>query len=181
VVQLWEHLIRVGALEYVRDPQGEFEVIFTLQDSEQEKVLEELLELTKISKRPSGGRLSLPMRVAAAGQSDEAFNLKLRSVLEIIRTAGACIEIPESHLEAGVVQPVVDQHEGRFMSIRTSRARPRGEGTVAVRYRGWWYFVDDADLESKHALHLLRMLVGLRLHKGDLQVAPTLIIPVGGR
>ena len=72
-----------------------------------------------------------------------------------------------------------DKIEGRFMRIRTSRLRPDGEGTVAIRYRGWWYYVDDADPDSKQAFLFLRMLVGLRLHKPGQKEAPVLTIPVG--
>ena len=43
-----------------------------MDDSEHEKVLEELLELTRISKRPSGGVLVLPVRMATEGWSEEA-------------------------------------------------------------------------------------------------------------
>ena len=57
--------------------------------------------------------------------------------------------------------------------------RPGGEGTVAVRYRNWWYYVDDADPASKQAFLFLRMLVGLRLHGAEQKdVAPLLTIPV---
>lgn len=180
VVQLWQHLRRVGLLGIARKTSGEFDVVFSVDDTEHEKLLEELLELMGISKRPSGGRLVLPVREAAPGGSSEAVNVETRSVLQILRIAGASIEIPETHLKAGVVEPTVDKLDGRFMRIRTSRVRPGGEGTVAVSYRGWWYYVDDADPESKQAFLLLRMLVGIRLHEdGQKQGAPVLTIPVG--
>ncbi len=179
VVHLWRHLNRVGVSHLARDPNGGFEVVINVDDTEHEKVLVELLELMGISKRPSDGRLVLPFRLATA-TSDEAFNIRNRSVLEILRTASACIEVPESHLEAGVVEPLVDKHQGRFMRIRTSRFRPDGAGAVAVRYRGWWYYVDDADPASKQAFHFLRTLVGLRLYaSGKGQGSPVLTIPVG--
>jgi hypothetical protein len=180
IMRLLDQLRRVGALRYARDANGEFQVVFRVVEPEQENALEELLELTGISKRPSGGRLVLPLRLAVDVSPGDAFVLETRSTLEILRTAGGCIEIPESHLKDGVVEPRVDRHEGRFMRIRTSRVRPGGEGSVAVQYRGWWYYVDDADVDSKRAFVFLRMLVGLRLHEGSQKLAaPVLTIPVG--
>jgi hypothetical protein len=180
LVHLWRHLRLAGVLGIARAPSGELEAIFHTDDSEDEKVLEELLELTRISKRPSGGRLVLPVRVAAEGWSEASLIFETASVLGILRAAGACIEIPEPHIEAGVVQPSENSIEDRFLRIRTSRTRPDGEGTVAIRYRGWWYYVDDTDPDSKRAFLFLRVLVGLRLHKtGEDQLAPVLTIPVG--
>jgi hypothetical protein len=180
VMHLWQQLRRAGVLVIARDPNGDFKAVFVVDDSEHKRVLEELLELVNISKRPSGGRLVLPVGMAAEGWSEEAFIFESLSVLGVLRTAGACIEIPAPHLEAGVVVPREDKTDDRFMRIRTSRVRPDGEGTVAIRYRGWWYYVDDADPKSKQAFLLLRMLVGMRLHKpGHDQVAPLLTIPVG--
>ena len=180
VVHLWQQLSLAGVLVVARDPNGDFKAVFVVDDAEHGKVLEELLELAKISKRPSGGRLVLPVGVAVEGWSEDAFIFETLSVLDVLRTAGACIEIPAPHLEAGVVEPREGKTGRGFMCIRTSRVHPDGEGTVAIRYRGWWYYVDDADPKSKRAFLTLRMLVGLRLHKPSHdQVAPVLTIPVG--
>jgi hypothetical protein len=179
VVSLWLQLERVGVLRFARDPSGELKVVIRVVDTEHEKALEELLKLTGISKRPSGGQLVLPVRTAQE-VATEAFTFESRSVLAILRTAGDCIEIPESHLRTGVLEPGVDKHEGRFMRICTSRFRPGGHGTIAIQYRGWWYYVDDSDPASKQAFAFLRTLVGLRLYKQGLdQAAPVLTIPVG--
>ena len=180
VVHLWHQLRRARVLSMARDPDGELEAVFSLDHGEHDKLVTELLELTGIGKRPAGGRLVLPVRVAAEKSSEETLAFETLSVLGVLRSAGDCIEIPEPHLEAGVVEPREDNTKGRFMRIRTSRSRPRGEGTVAIRYRNWWYYVDDADPESKRAFLLLRMLVGLRLHKsGQERLGPVLTIPVG--
>ena len=178
-LDLWQHLRRVGVLRLARDPNSRFQVVAEVDDAEHEKALVELLELTRISKRPSDGRLVLPARVATDGWLPDAFNFGTNSVMAILRAAGNCIEIPESHLKAGIVEASVDRFEGRFMRIRTSQLRPRGEGTVAIQYRGRWYYVDDADPDSKQAFLFLRVLVGLRLHKPGQEKAPVLTIPVG--
>ena len=169
-----------GALRFGRDPHGEFEVVFRVDNAELEEKLEEFLELTGIDKRPSAGRLALPFRVSAEGRSADALVVETRSVLGIIRTASRCIDIPKPHLWAGIVEPQDQSLEDPFIRIRTSLKRPRGEGTIAIRYRRWWYYVDDADPASKQAFKFLRTIVGLRLYEGGKdEKAPVLTIPVG--
>ena len=93
----------------------------------------------------------VPIRLGLEGWQEDSFNLDTLSVIETLRLAGACIDVPPSHLQSGAARSVPDRQEGQFMRIRTSRWRPGGEGTVAIRYRGWWYYVDDTDAESKMA------------------------------
>ncbi|UCG16782.1 MAG: hypothetical protein JSV19_01855 [Phycisphaerales bacterium] len=53
------------------------------------------------------------------------------------------------------------------------------ESAVAVRYRGYWFYIDDTDLHSKSTFALLRQLFSLPAgqFKG---AAPVLTLPVGG-
>jgi hypothetical protein len=172
-------LRHAGALRFAHDADDHFLAVFESVDAEHQQYMIELLELAGISKRPSGGRLVLPMQ-AAVGWSDGAINLQTRSVLDILRSAGNCIDIPEPHLRAGVVEPHSPTSVDRLMQIRSSRVRPGGVGTIAISYRGWWYYIDDADPASKRAFAYLRMLVGLRLlERGKDKAAPVLTIPVG--
>ncbi len=180
LADLWSRLTQDGAVRYARNANGENVVVFRAGDTEQGELVEELLELTGISARPSGGQLVLPLRFTTEEWLDEAFNFQTPSVMAILRAAANCIEIPDSHLQTGIVEPGEDKTEGRFLRIRTSRIRPRGEGAVAVRYRDLWYYVDDRDPNSKRGFRVLRMLFGLRLHiQGEQRGSPVLTIPVG--
>ena len=67
---------------------------------------------------------------------------------------------------------------GGLMEIRSSSERPQGP-YVAVNYRDIWFYIDDADLESKTTFALLGQL--LELQSGDAKGAnPVLTLPVGG-
>lgn len=180
VSRLWQTLEDEGVLQIVRDEKGGVVAAFTPWTPDQEKLLDELLELTDIKKRPTGGRLFVPMELSADKARGDSFIFETRSVLEILRAAGACIDIPESHLREGVIEPLNYTIAQKFIRIRTSRVRPGGLGTIAILYRGWWYYVADADPQSKQAFQFLRALVGLRLaEQGKMQSAPLLTIPVG--
>jgi hypothetical protein len=179
VVEHWAHLARVGGLRVARDAEGKYHAMFNVDQEDDRKRLEELLELTGIKARPTDGRLMVPVRAAAEGRSDDSFNMESRSVMEILRTAGACIEIPEAHLKAGVVEARDADQDIKFMRIHSARLRPKGAGTIAMRYRDWWYYIDDTDPASKQAFQFLRTLVGLRLSDRSKETeAPVLTIPV---
>lgn len=180
-VKLVYQLEEAGVLLPGRDPDGGAVWAIMTGDSEHAGRIRELLELLGITESPSDGRLVLPLRISPYGHSSDAVYFETRSVLDILRTAGACIQIPESHLKAGVVAPVAETEVlADFMQIRTSRTRPGGQGTVAVNYRGWWYYVDDTDTNSKRTFTFLRTMVALRLREqGKERGSPVLTIPVG--
>ena len=63
------------------------------------------------------------------------------------------VEVPAEHWSAGLVPPVpADPTEitrGLF-TVRTCRGhRPPPTAFVAVRYRGYWYYIDDHDRRTK--------------------------------
>jgi len=179
--ELLRTLTSEGATNIACAADGSIKFIFQVSDAEEEQLLKEWLELLRIDARPSEGRLEIPVQVAAGLPSSEKVVLETASVIAIIRAAGECIDIPESHLQAGFVEPAARDEMHPFIRIRTSRKRPPGQGTVAIRYRDWWYYVDDADPESKQAFLFLRTLLGLRLQQGAKdEGVPVLTIPVGG-
>jgi hypothetical protein len=68
---------------------------------------------------------------------------------------------------------------GSTLHIQSSRNAPE-RANVAVKHRGWWYYVDDADLASKTTFVQIQMLFLTRLSQATrgLQTTPLLTIPV---
>lgn len=178
VTELWWLLVRSGSLHMVRNAGGDYFLSLHVRDGKLAPEALELLDLSGIRTRPADGKLLVPIRVAAQGWEDDAFNLENCSVIEVLRAAGACIDIPAPHLSAGILEPIAARADS-FLRIRSARMRPPGAGTVAIQYRGWWYYVDDADPASKRSFLFLRTLVGLRLYERSKGIdAPVLTIPV---
>ena len=65
---------------------------------------------------------------------------------------------------------------GRLFKIHTSEERP-GNAYIATHYRGYWFYIEDTDLESKSTFILLRQLFDLQAGQSNPQV-PTLTLPV---
>jgi hypothetical protein len=63
--------------------------------------------------------------------------------------------------------------------LKAHDPKPPACAYIAVKYRGWWYYIDDRDLVSKETfsliLHLSRMDFGSRKVVGG----PVLTLPVG--
>ncbi|HEX9871216.1 MAG TPA: hypothetical protein VGC99_21970, partial [Candidatus Tectomicrobia bacterium] len=66
---------------------------------------------------------------------------------------------------------------GDLLRIRAESTRPPG-AVIAVRYRGSWFAIDDADLPSKMTFSLLSQLLALQAGKTE-RMLPILTLPIG--
>ena len=64
------------------------------------------------------------------------------------------------------------------LRVRSQSERP-SNAFSAVQYQGYWFYVDQADLESKVVFQMLLALFELQAPAGG-QVAPLLTLPAGG-
>jgi hypothetical protein len=186
-VELYDELRRASVLDLVQTPENSpkskyFWDIHDYDDAQGDSV-RELLDLLGIEVKPDGSPILLPLRLAV-GSSVSAVHVQLRSAYEVLRVFGHGIDVPSSHLDAGIVEPFrspVPQDE-RFVTIRSSErhwwaSRPH-DATVAIRFHDRWFYIDATDTESKRAFQFLRTFIGMRLaDSGAAQRAPVITIP----
>jgi len=136
------------------------------------------------------GRTLYPMVTAyddAATEDGERIHVTPRSFLGILFYLSHAVEVPEDHSEKGWVTSTTTADgtpfdwadlTGDLLRVRTSSSKPDG-AYVAIPYRGAWFYIDDADLESKTTFGLLSYLFALQA--GDRRsVTPALTLPIGG-
>ena len=118
------------------------------------------------------------------GMRDEKLKglaIQTRSVAEIMRHAALAIDVPRGHVEAGLVDANAGTLAvlGTTLRIHSSKSAPE-RATVAVKHRGWWFYVDDADRTSKLVFLQIQMLFLTRLSQAmrGTQATPLLTIPV---
>jgi hypothetical protein len=113
-----------------------------------------------------------------------------RSTAQVYFYLANGIEIPAEHLCAGLVQlpedaegKVFDGREltrGLFEVHACKGHKPPANAYVAVRYRGYWFYLDDRDQESKATfalmLHLTRLDFAGQRPRG---IRPVLTLPAG--
>jgi hypothetical protein len=158
------------------------QVIYDYADDDT-PIVKEYLDLMGLTDYTADGKdIHIPIR-AALGRSDGAnLNLELRSVFDLIVSAGRSIDIPGDHLKRDIVTPMPasDADHPYAVRIRSSRSRP-SDATVAVPYEGWWFYIDRTDHDSKKSYMLLRTMIGMRLNESSTNLkSPALTIGVGG-
>jgi hypothetical protein len=98
------------------------------------------------------------------------------------------VEVPPEHLKAGLATApvgadgvVFDLREitrGLFEVHACQGHKPPATAYLAIRARGWWYYIDDRDQASKATFALMIQLGRLDLAR-QRPAGPTLTLPVG--
>jgi len=121
---------------------------------------------------------------AAAGSN--TLTLATRSLFSAIYHLSRHVDAPIQDVEAGYANPSVDLNDQsvpaanalrQLFHVRSSATEPE-HASVKVFYRDTWFYIADADQDSKTTFALLSMLVTLK--SGDASgVMPLITIPSG--
>jgi hypothetical protein len=96
--------------------------------------------------------------------------LNPRSLMGVFYFLSQGVEAPSEHEEQGLVTITRDPAGERFdwakvtgsvFTVRAQREKPE-RAFVAVRHRGYWFHIDDTDLNSKTTFSLLHFLLALK-------------------
>lgn len=167
-------------LEVILDP-GKTQYLHFERNPKYSSVLNEVyntldlsLEYTDIAITTNFLKENVPNRI----------KIKPRTLLGSLFYLSQAIDIPEEHIEEGLVTMTCcadgsyfnwEALSGRNMVIRSSRANPRN-AAVKVCYRDYWYYIEDSDLNSKSSFLLLSMLFNLKAASSGASI-PQITIP----
>jgi hypothetical protein len=108
-----------------------------------------------------------------------------RSILSAMLFLSKGIDVPEKHYQQGLVTMPLDEGgnpvdwaqvtEGIF-HVYVQKQKPK-HAAVAIKYRGYWFYVADDDLSSKSTFDLLLEMHNVEINRG-LTTPPVLTIPV---
>lgn len=176
----FEHLNQIGAAELISTGPGDDVSIAFLDYDEHATVVDSFLEALLIDPPADpGNSFLIPIR-AGVDRQPGYVTLETRSVVDIIRTAGEFVSIPEEHIRDGIVtaSSVASEAPGQFMRIQSSSEQPE-YAVVSTYHRGYWFYIDARDTESKRSFALLRTLFGIRFaHSQTHGQSPSLTIPI---
>jgi hypothetical protein len=114
-----------------------------------------------------------------------------RSLLQVVFYLSHGVEVPADHLAAGVAKQTLEpdgrvfdwqQVTGNLFTVKAACGKkPPPGATVAVRYRGYWFYIDDIDHATKDTFILLRPARQLELGAAaaDKRGGPVLTLPIG--
>jgi len=120
-----------------------------------------------------------------------ALNLSVmtRSTAQVYFFLANGVEVPPDHIAAGMVRPAVGPDgrpfdgravtAGLFEAHATKGHKPPGTAFVAVKYRDYWYYIDDRDQASKATFALVLQLAKLDFGLQEPTGGPILTLPVG--
>ena len=115
---------------------------------------------------------------------DDEISIQTRSVMAMMEFMARGVEVPLEHLEDGwVIDYGLQNSEGEGakelipFKMHSSKKRPKNV-FAAVRYKGYWYYIDHADITSKRALSLIIVLFRLQAPTPS-GAAPILTLPTG--
>jgi len=118
----------------------------------------------------------------SVARNDREVAILSRSMLEIIIELASYVEVPEKHLSEGrTYETPFDQMDvstefGPLIAVHSDESKP-SDDFIAVRYKDYWFWVDDRDLRSKRTFAFLWLLFSFtETEKG---YAPVVTIPTG--
>jgi hypothetical protein len=113
--------------------------------------------------------------------NDKELAILTRSILEILTDLASFVSVPEAHVLERRVGPTQEDEEGGegpirpLIQIGSAAARPH-DAFAAVRYRGYWFTIDDHDIPSKRLFTFLMFIFTLVETSGK-EGAPIVTIP----
>lgn len=134
------------------------------------------------------GDLSSLRLSARVGDAPGEVVLVTRSLLGVMFYLSQSVQVPARDVARGHVTVTKDesgkpfdweQVTGGILRVQSKTGmRPSG-AAVSVAYRGAWFYIEDADLDSKSTFSMLAQLFALQ--SGDVKgQAPVLTLPLGG-
>ncbi len=118
-------------------------------------------------------------------QSDGEIGVMPRSVLSCMYYLSLGVELPKEHLKKRIAIMTDIGDDGRddlapiikqLITIKTSKNYPT-TAYLAVKYKKYWYYIEDYDVNSKRTFSLLLTLYNLQAG-GVKQLMPILTIPI---
>ncbi|MFO0847685.1 MAG: hypothetical protein U0871_03855 [Gemmataceae bacterium] len=131
-----------------------------------------------------------PFLTDAPEKGLDYLDLETRSLLQVLYFLSHGVTVPPEHLTSGVA-PLTAGPDGAgfdwdtvlgglFKVCWATGHKPPPCARVAVRYRGYWFYIDDRDRDTKATFALLLDLSRLEL-AGKAGNTPILTLPLGGR
>jgi hypothetical protein len=121
----------------------------------------------------------------------DKLDLETRSLLQVLFFVSQGVELPPGHAASGIA-PVTVEADGRpfdwqqvlgglFRVYASAGKSPPPCASVAVCYRGYWYYIDDRDQATESTFALLLEVSRLQLTGEKGSSGPVLTLPIGGR
>lgn len=180
--QLSEELDRAGVMQLVVGPRKDvpFDILITgYAPAYSEKVREYLTLLGLPMPVEKSKTIEIPIYFGIKAGKLDSIAISTRSTADLIEILRAAVEVPQEHAKAGVARPYPPPGlAGKDLHIHASKDKPN-QAAVAVKHRGYWFYISDTDMRTKLFYIVVRTLWSVSIARAaDHRAAPVLTIPV---
>jgi len=159
--------------------KGSTGVVFFQRDNVPADIAEKGAEIRQLLKLPADQHKFVltysPMR-----GTDNELAVNSRAILQIMMAFASRIDVPEAHLKDHSAWPSLENApaaESRRQNPRIHSGKDKpGNVFAAVRYRDYWFWVDNGDLQTKRALTVVMFFFTLA-DTGSPEKLPLITIP----
>jgi hypothetical protein len=181
-VELVSQLGQAEVLSWMEDsePRGRFSAVIHHFRPVYEAETRELLRLLGLpGPAADASEIVIPVSRGFGRGKRDGIAVTTRSVYDLVEMLSAAVDIPGEDIESGAaVNYPAASPLGRRLRILRSRAEPE-DAYVAVKHRGWWYYIDSTDQPTKRFFHLVTVLWSVTIAESTArgQKAPILMLP----
>ena len=156
-------------------------VLFFQKEGLQPETLAARQELSALlGLNPAAGEARVNYGLIPGG--DDEIAMQTRSMLQIMIQLATKIDVPPEHVADGRTVPAMatDGYAAgysKLMNVHYSKERP-ADAFTAVKYRDYWYWVDDRDFRTKRTFAFMMILFSLT-ETGGKEGLPLVTIPAG--
>lgn len=159
--------------------KGSTAVVFFRREGVPPAIAEKAAEIRRLLKLPAEPqKFVLTYSPVRGGDNELAVNS--RSMLQIMQAFASYVDVPEAHLKDSSAWPgpaYVPAAESRGQNVRIHSGKNKpASAFAAVRYRDYWFWVDNGDLRTKRALTALVFFFTLS-ETGNPETLPLITIP----
>jgi len=182
-VELFKELRKAGVLDLVGDSRKEIEFNVLIRGHApqySQKVLEFLVLLDLPMPADKSKDLVIPVYFTVRIDKFWGIAITTRSTTDLIEILRASIEVPQDHARAGLtIHYPPTGLAGKGIRIISSTVEPK-KMSLAVKYRGYWFYIDETDQRTKAFFKTLRTFWSVSIAaSADKSAVPVLTIPVG--
>jgi hypothetical protein len=159
--------------------KGSTGVVFFQRDDVPPDIAEKVAEIRKLLKLPPDQQKFVLTYSPMRGAENE-LTVNSRSVLQIMQAFASYLDVPEAHLNDHSAWPSLEHAltaESRQQKVRIHSGKEKpATAFAAVRYRDYWFWVDNGDLKAKRALTVVMFFFTLA-ETGSPEKLPLITIP----
>ncbi|HVN32078.1 MAG TPA: hypothetical protein VMT45_08820 [Thermoanaerobaculaceae bacterium] len=158
--------------------KGSAAVLFFRNEDVPPDILEKMAEIKRLLKLPADQQKYVLTYSPVRGAENE-LAVNSRSMLQILGAFASYVDVPEAHLNEHRAVPVSENtpSESRqdVVRIHSGKEKP-ADAYTAVSYRGYWFWIDDSDGQTKRALTAVMFFFTL-VSTGGAENLPLVTIP----